>query len=245
MSINNSTGSVLRNHPDIVVNWRGLLGELCGTSLYTFMGCTAASFSTGDVFQTSLCQAFTQVACFHIFAPISGAHFNPIITLATLITRNIGILTGILYIVMQIIGGVIGAAFCLLVTKSIQPAILQPPQDLGDAFRAFALEIILGFFIVMTMFGSFIKSQHLSQETGLEPISSVVATVPVALAIGGGALVNGSMNPVRTLGSQIIGWTWYPNCWIYFTAPFIGGALGGLFYEFIVTKPRRNYISLK
>lgn len=130
-----------------------------------------------------------------------------------------------------------------MMTQLAQPAVFQPPQDLGDAFRQFASEILLSFLFVLTVFGSFIKSQHLSQETGLEPISSVVATLPVGFALGAGLLINGCLNPVRALGPQILSWTWYANSWIYYTAPFIGGALGGLLYEFIVTKPRRNYIS--
>ena len=121
--------------------------------------------------------------------------------------------------------------------------MFQPPEDIGDAFRVFALEIVTGFFVVISIFGSLIKSQHLSQETGLEPISSVVAAAPVALSIGAGSLINACMNPARALGPQILSWTWYSNSWVYYTAPFIGGALGGLLFEFIITKPRRNYVA--
>ena len=44
-----------------------------------------------------------------IFGPVSGAHFNPAVTLAFFIRRQIPVKLALLFVVMQIIGGMCGA----------------------------------------------------------------------------------------------------------------------------------------
>ncbi|KAL9651553.1 hypothetical protein ABK040_001498 [Willaertia magna] len=235
------------SHPDVTVNWRAVLAELVGTTLFVFIATTAEVYSKGELFQGAFGHMFALLAMVHTFGPISGGHFNPAVTFAAMITRNIGFVSGLLYMLAQVVGGIIAASFTLLVAKTAQPAVFVPPTEIGDAFRGFALEILLTMFLTMTIFGSAMKSQHLNSETGLEPISGVVASVPIGFALGAdamaGALTGACMNPVMNMGPQVISWTWYTNCWIYYTAPFIGGGIGGLIYEFLITKPRRSYIS--
>lgn len=43
-----------------------------------------------------------------VFGPISGAHFNPAVTLSFLIRREIGAGLAVIYVMVQIIGGVLG-----------------------------------------------------------------------------------------------------------------------------------------
>ena len=43
-----------------------------------------------------------------MFGPVSGAHFNPAVTLAFVVRKDIDARTGILYVAFQIIGAVIG-----------------------------------------------------------------------------------------------------------------------------------------
>jgi len=49
------------------------------------------------------------VVLIHMFGPVSGAHFNPAVTLAALIGRGIGRRTALLYLPAQLMGAVFGA----------------------------------------------------------------------------------------------------------------------------------------
>ncbi|MED5344564.1 MAG: aquaporin, partial [Actinomycetota bacterium] len=45
-----------------------------------------------------------------MLGPISGAHFNPAVTTVTLVKREVRVLEGLSYIVVQILGGLCGVA---------------------------------------------------------------------------------------------------------------------------------------
>jgi glycerol uptake facilitator-like aquaporin len=57
-------------------------------------------------------------------AAISGAHFNPAVTFALVITRKIGVIRGIFYFAAQVVGGICGAFL-------IRAAIPQAAQGEG------------------------------------------------------------------------------------------------------------------
>ena len=110
---------------------------------------------------------------------------NPV-TFGALITRNIGLLSGVCYVISQLIGSLIGAGLITLVGKTCVPAIFKPPEDLDDAWRGFALEIILTFILVITIFGTAIKPQHFGKKDGLHSVGGLIAAFPIAFALGAG-----------------------------------------------------------
>ena len=109
-------------HPDIRFRWRNIAAEYLGTLLLVYISTnTFVSWTTFERSQKflvyGLTQGLTLSVLVHIFISISGAHFNPAITLSTIITRYIGekkkkkilifffqkgLLEGVLYIISQI-----------------------------------------------------------------------------------------------------------------------------------------------
>jgi len=85
-----------------------------------------------------------------IFGPVSGAHFNPAVTLAYLIRREIAIGMAALYAVVQIIGGVLGvflahAMFDLEILQQSTRVRASAGEALGEAVATFGLVLtILG-----------------------------------------------------------------------------------------------------
>lgn len=153
---------------------------------------------------------------------------------------------------MQFLGGIIGAAMTLLISiDSGSKANLGTPflADPEAYLQGFALEIILTFVLALVMFGSNVKSQHLSVETGLESMTPLFMHTPIAFTVGAcalaGQLTGAAMNPARAFGPMLLSWTWDVNCWIYYAAPPIGALVAGLLFEFILTRPRRSYIRIK
>ncbi|KAG2383119.1 hypothetical protein C9374_004456 [Naegleria lovaniensis] len=172
------------------------------------------------------------------------------VTFGALITRNIGVVSGLAYMVVQLLGSIVGASLCLGIGKSVEAAVFNPPTELADAWRGFALEIILTFVLMITIFGTAIKPQHFRKNDGMGSVGGLIAAFPIAFALGAdamaGPLTGASMNPARAFGPQLIGNIWPTHSWIYYTAPFLGSALGALCYEFVLTKPKKlsHYASL-
>ena len=95
-----------------------LLFEFLGTAFLTAL--FAACFAMGDA--TGLLCGFFILLIFS--ARISGSHFNPAITLAFMFRRDTGRFSrklGLLYILAQYLGAIIGALFCfnLFDTKTV------------------------------------------------------------------------------------------------------------------------------
>ena len=85
-----------------------------------------------------------------IFAPISGAHFNPAVTLAFLLRREIKLSTAFAYWPTQIAGGILGT---LLAHLMFDLPLLQASQHLRHGVGQWSAEIVATFGLVLTIFG--------------------------------------------------------------------------------------------
>jgi glycerol uptake facilitator-like aquaporin len=85
-----------------------------------------------------------------IFGPISGAHFNPVVTLAFLIRGELPMRDAVPYVVLQIIGGIVGVWVAHIMFD--QP-VLQSSQTLrAGASQGFS-EIVATFGLLLVIFG--------------------------------------------------------------------------------------------
>ena len=96
--------------------WRRLLAEFAGTALLVTAvvgsGIMASTLSPNDVglqlLENSVATAFALGALILTFGPVSGAHFNPVVTLADRLLGGIRTPVAVLYVVAQVIGGCAG-----------------------------------------------------------------------------------------------------------------------------------------
>lgn len=95
---------------------RPLVAELLGTALLLAIvigsGIMGERLAGGNVaialLGNTIATGAGLVVLIHMFGPVSGAHFNPAVTLAVLLKRGMTVHVGILYIVAQLAGAVIG-----------------------------------------------------------------------------------------------------------------------------------------
>src|SRR5215216_861291 len=125
-----------------MVQERGLaayLAELIGTLLLVFFitSVVVLYVSTGgqssfgsDFAVVGLVHAFLLFGLIVMFGVVSGGHFNPVVTLAAIVIRRIKPLDGVIYMLAQLSGGVLGA----LLTKGLL-------LDEGRATNYAALEV--------------------------------------------------------------------------------------------------------
>jgi aquaporin TIP len=167
---------------------------------------------------------------------ISGAHFNPAITLGFLLTRRIKPALGAMYWVSQLAG----AALAALLVKALIPRALTDAVHLGvpatgngvNAGAAFGLEAILTFFLAWVVFATAVDPRGTFKSiAGL----AIGLTITIDILFGG-PFTGAAMNPARAFGPQLVGSHW-SNGWVWYAGPALGAAVAALMYEFLYLRP--------
>ena len=84
------------------------------------------------------------------FGPISGAHFNPAVTLAFLIRRDIDRKTAGYYVIFQILGGIAGAALAHIM---FELPLFEASDTVRSGMSQWVAEFVATFGLVATIFG--------------------------------------------------------------------------------------------
>jgi len=226
--------------------FRACMAELIGTGLLVFIGpgtVVASSFLDGGVFTggrliaSAAAFGFVVAAIIAGIGPVSGGHINPAVTIGLMATGNHSIISGICYILAQIIGAILGAAF---LDASIPHGTSLARAHLGvnglsngvTQGNALVFEMVVTFLLLITVFGTV---KHPSG--GL-----TIAPIPIGLAILVGNVMGipldgCSMNPARSFGPAVIAGVW-ANHWIFWVGPIIGALVASFFYQLVLLPPR-------
>jgi MIP family channel proteins len=170
-------------------------------------------------------------------AHISGAHFNPAVTVGALFTRKIKTDLGIIYLAFQLLGGAFGA---LLLVASL-PAAFDGPSgteyvaNLGTpgiqtvtTAQAVFIEAILTFFLVFVIFGVAVDPKN---NNGFKAAGGLAIGLTVAMdVLMGGPLTGAAMNPARAFGPALVAGHWADHL-VYWAGPLLGGILAALVYD--------------
>lgn len=89
---------------------------------------------------------FSLLALVHALAPITGAHFNPVVTVSALITRHIGLLNGLFYIVSHFLGAIVGSAFTWIIEGNDGMHLGAFVMTKDDPLRGLLFESLMAFF---------------------------------------------------------------------------------------------------
>ena len=133
-----------------------LTAEFFGTAFLvmaiTGAGQMAATLSSGDSFSILLAVSAAAGAALSVmiiaFGPLSGAHFNPAVTVAMLMRRKIGGQEALPYVASQILGGVVGVivANVMFSLPAISLATTErsgPPLWVGEFVATFGLVLAI------------------------------------------------------------------------------------------------------
>ncbi len=209
---------------------RRLLAELLGAFFLLFIGGLAILSSGGSLVVIAFGFGLALLAGLYAFGEISGGHYNPAVSLGALLDNRLDVATFVQYVVAQVAGALL--AGLALLWASSQDAVAStatvPAEGVG-AGSAFLLEVIL-----TAIFVAVILKVTTSENGGITAFIGISLTL-VAIHLAAATLSGASVNPARTLGSAIIGNN-YADMWIYVTAPFVGAALGWVFYQLVVGK---------
>lgn len=169
---------------------------------------------------------------------ISGAHFNPAVTLAFLVTRRIAPLLAVVYWLLQFAA----AASAALLLRWIFPESERNLVSLGaptvagsiDHWKAIVIEAVLTFFLVWVFFATATDPRGaFKQIAGL-----AIGVIIVVAVLVGGPLTGGRVNPALAFGPELVQNHW-TDAWVWYGGPFAGAAIAALLYEFLYLTPLR------
>jgi aquaporin Z len=197
---------------------KNYIAEIIGTFSMIFCGCGAMvinDFTGGTITHpgVAITWGLIVMAMIYAFGDISGAHFNPAVTVGFAVAKKFSWNEVPKYIVSQFIGA-ISASLLLL--------YLFPESDLGatlpttEPLKVFVIELLLSFFLMVVI----INVSTGSKEIG--PIAGIaIGSVILLEAMFAGPLTKASMNPIRSLAPALALGN-FTQLWVYLTAPFIG-----------------------
>jgi MIP family channel proteins len=207
------------------------VAEGIGTFILVFMGTGAVvvdRISQGAITHLGISSVFGAVVAALIYSlgHISGAHFNPAVTLA--FWRS-GFFPGqrvVPYIVAQCVGAIAGSGL-LRATFGVV-ANLGATLPLADNWlQAFMLETVLTFILMFVIFGSGLDRRAPIGFAGI----AIGLTVMVEAAVMG-PITGASMNPARSIAPALVAGLWQHH-WIYWVAPILGAQLAGWVYRWL------------
>lgn len=208
--------------------FRRATAEALGTYFLVIAGCGAimVDASTGALGHVGVALTFGLVILVMIatFGHLSGAHFNPAVTLALALTQHIRWREIPAYIGAQLIGATLGAGTLKLLLGDAGNLGVTLPA--GTAFQAFGIEILLTSILVLVILA--VATDPRANNT----IAAIAIGGAVTLdALWGGPISGASMNPARSFGPALISGLWQAH-WVYWLGPILGAVLAAGVYRF-------------
>jgi len=224
------------------------VAEAVGTFWLTFAGCGSAVIAAAfpdvgiGLLGVSLAFGLSVLTMAYAIGHISGCHLNPAVTIGLAAGGRFPKQDILPYVVSQVGGAIIAAAVLYAI------AIGAPGFDLAKGFAAngygahspgqYSLLSGLLAEVVLTMMFLFIimGSTHGKAPVGFAPIAIGLGLTLIHLV--GIPITNTSVNPARSTGPALFvgGWA-LGQLWMFWVAPLIGGALGGILYRWLSEEP--------
>jgi aquaporin Z len=230
------------------MNTRKYAAEAIGTFWLTFAGCGSAVIAAAfpqvgiGLLGVSLAFGLTVVTMAYAIGHVSGCHLNPAVTVGLCAGGRFPASDVAPYIVAQVVGAIAAAALLYLIASG------APGFDVAKGFAsngyadhspgkysllaAFVTEVVMTMMVLVIIMGS----THGKAPAGFAPLAIGLGLCLIHLVSI--PVTNTSVNPARSTGPALFvgGWA-IGQLWLFWLAPLIGGALGGVIYRWISEEP--------
>lgn len=199
-----------------------LLVEFIGTFfLVLTIGMTVHQTPDGVVPPIAI--AAVLMAVIYAGGPISGAHYNPAVTVAFVLRGGFSVGLAVPYIVAQLIGGGLAAAAVLYIKGGggSPGELMTAPALLAEFLFTFALVWVI------------LQVASSKKAAGNPYFGLAIAAVVLAGAFSMGAVSGAAFNPAVAFGVSLMGLSAWSNIWIFLIANFGGGIAAALAFKII------------
>ena len=214
---------------------RLLAAEFVGTFALVFAGCGAimVDAKTGALGHVGVAISFGLVIMVMIYGVghISGAHFNPAVTLAFALSRHFPRPRLLGYWTAQLLGALVAAAVLRGSLGDIAHVGATLPS--GSQGQAFLWELVMSFFLMFVIMAVATDTRAVGEAAAI----AIGGTVGLD-AMFGGPISGASMNPARSIGPALVSGDLHA-LWLYILAPILGASLGALTYQLIRDEPHQ------
>ena len=214
--------------------------EFIGTFWLVFGGCGSAVLAAGfpelgiGFLGVALAFGLTVMTMAYAIGHVSGCHLNPAVSVGLLLGKRFPASELAPYVIAQVLGGIAGAAVLYFIASGQDG--FQAGGFASNGFgehspggysmvAALTAEIVLTFAFLFVILGATDKRAP----AALAPVAIGLCLTLIHLI--GIPIDNLSVNPARSTGVAIFAEPWaLQQLWLFWVAPIVGGALGGLVY---------------
>lgn len=159
---------------------------------------------------------------------VSGAHYNPAVTLAVFLRGKLPARDVLPYIADQILGAIVGAYLSyMILDHTFAPA----PAATATTMTALMVEVFYTFLLALVVLN--VATSPTNEGNSFYGLA-IGATITAA-AFAGGPISGGAFNPAVATGSIVVnalaGGGDFSHLWLYLVGPFVGGALAAAVYR--------------
>jgi len=221
-----------------------LLAEFIGTFWLVLGGCGSAVLAAGvpelgiGFAGVALAFGLTVLTGAYALGHISGAHFNPAVSIGLWMGGRFEAKELPGYIISQVLGGIAGAGILYLIASGIDSFSLSDgfaANGYGDhspmgfnMTSALVTEVVMTFMFLIVILGA----THKNASPGFGGLAIGLALTLIHLISI--PVTNTSVNPARSTSQALFVGDWATGqLWLFWVAPIVGAILAGLVYKFI------------
>lgn len=230
-----------------------LLAEFIGTLWLVLGGCGAAVIASGvenvgiGLAGVALAFGLTVLTGAYALGHISGAHFNPAVSIGLCMGGRFDVKDLPGYIIAQVLGGIAGAGILYLIVSGAEGfSGFSGPGAFASNFygdspygtnysltSALVTEVVMTFMFLIVILGA----THKNAAVGFAGLSIGLALTLIHLISI--PITNTSVNPARSTSQALfVGGEALSQLWLFWVAPIVGAILAGLVYKYLVPNPK-------
>ena len=218
--------------------------EAVGTMFLVLLACGSAVLAAGDnghigALGVGLCFGLVLLCLVYCIGNISGCHVNPAVSFAMLLSGRMNCKDFIGYVIAQLIGAAVGAAFLYAfvqlapefifggttpdVGASLATNVVQPGATPG---LALVVEGLFTFFFVLVILGATDEKRGFGKFAGIAIGLALGLVNIVAIPVD-----NCSVNPARSFGPALFSPEAWGDFWIMVVGPLVGAAIAAVCWK--------------
>lgn len=239
---------IIKAKPKNLVDTQKLLLEFIGTFSLTYVSSWTLIYTDLNSMTRNgvgLAQALVLTGFIWFGLNISGAHYNPALTIALVVIKQINWYTAMFYVASQFLGALVGAAFIYIQLNSEimnlikDKSIMGIPKPTSSTYEVSGIwGEILGTYLLMYVYMATCSPANIKRVSGIGGAAVGFTLYVIIMTVG--ELSGGGFNPAKSLAPAVIMGNIEKDQFIQFFGPIIGAVLAAMLYKYIFVEDEED-----